>query len=204
MLAFSVSILEFINNMSDIEENEPMEAVAYCAKKVAEAIKIEEAVATVLGPASADDLRGRMYFATALKETLRSGLIQDGLNRGLHETKKVLEKRHAILSIVAEYCDDEAAEEHIRVQALCHKYQIPFLTAHETMDLSKYTGFCKLDDNYNKCEVGQCTFVVVKDWGQKGLTFGGTLPYGFGFCHIKDFFGYKKQGRFTIKRIDQQ
>ena len=109
MLAFSVSILESINNMSDIEENEPMEAVAYCAKKVAEAIKIEEAVATVLGPASADDLRGRMYFATALKETLRSGLIQDGLNRGLHETKKVLEKRHAILSIVAEYCDDEAA-----------------------------------------------------------------------------------------------
>ena len=105
--------------MSDIGENEPMEAVAYCAKKVAEAIEIEEAVATVLGPAPADDLGGRMYFASALRETLRSGLIQDGLNRGLHKTTKVLEKRQAILSIVSEYCDDEAVEEHVRVQALC-------------------------------------------------------------------------------------
>ena len=196
--------LQFVKKMSDVEENEPMEPVAYCAKMVAEAIKIEEAVATVLGPVPTDDLRGRMYFVTALRETLRSGLIQYGLNRGLHETTKVLEKRQAILSIVAKYCDDDAVEEHVRVQALCQKYQIPFLTALENKELSKYSGFCKLDDNYNKCEVGQCTFVAVKDWGKKGLTFGGTLSYGFGFCHIKEFFGYKKTGRFTIKRINQQ
>ena len=191
--------------VNDVEENEPMEAVAKAvANAVEEGLAIKEAIAAVFGPAPADDLGGHMYFGDALREALRSGLIQDGLNRGLHETKKVLEKRQAILSIVSEYCDDEAVEEHVRVQALCQKYQIPFLTANENMELSKYSGFCKLDDNYNKCEVGQCTIVAVKDWGQKGLTFGGTLSYGFGFCHIKDFFGYKKQGRFTIKRINQQ
>ena len=178
--------------MSDVEGNEPVEAVAYCAKKVAEAIEIDEAIATVLGPAPADDLGGRIYFATALREALRSGLIQDGLSRGLHETTKVLEKGQALLCIVAEYCDNDAYEEHGRVQALCQEHQIPFLTVPENIELSKYTGFCKLDNEGNKSRVGQCTFVAVKDWGKKGLTIS-RLSYGFGFEHIKDFLGYRKQ-----------
>ena len=183
--------LQFVNNMSDVEENEPMEAVAYCAKKVAEAIEIEEAVATVLGPAPADDLGGRMYFATVLREALRSGLIKDGLSRGLHETTKVLEKRQALLCIeveLPENYDDSAYKKH--VQALCQEHQIPLLTVPDNAHLGKYSGFCQRDGGGNKRKVNQCTYVAVKDWGKTGLTISS-----FGIGSIFDFLGDVPQAR---------
>ena len=80
--------------MVDAEENEPMETVVKAvANAVEEALAVEEAVAAVFGAAPADDLGGCTYFATVLREALRSALIQDGLSRGLHETTKALDKR---------------------------------------------------------------------------------------------------------------
>ena len=160
------------------------EAVAYCAEKVAEAIEIEEAVANVFGPAPADDQY--QYFATALREALRSGLIQDGLSRGLHETAKVLEKRHALLCIEAELpenYDDSAYKKH--VQALCQAHQIPLLTVPDNVHLGKYSGFCQRDWEGNKRKVNQPTYVILKDWGKKGLTMS-HFTGGFGSGSIQD------------------
>ena len=176
---------KLLTNMSDVEGNEHFEAIA-----------------TLLGAASADDLEGRMYFEPVLRKALRSALFQDGLFCGLHEIIKALGNGQALLCIKAENCNDDEYKKY--VQALCEEHQIPFLTAPDNMHLGKYAGFCKLDDKGKKREVDQCSYIALKDWGKKGLTFGGTLSYGFGFCHIKDFFGYKKTGRFTIKRINQQ
>ena len=155
--------------VNDVEENEPMEAVAKAvANAVEEGLAIEEAVEAVFGPAPADDLGGRMYFATVLREALRSALIQDGLSRGLHETTKALEKGQALLCIKAENCNDDEYKKY--VQALCEEHQIPFLTVPDNMNLGKYAGFCKLDDKGNKRDVDQCSYIAVKDWGKKGLT----------------------------------
>ena len=38
------------------------------------------------------------------------------------------------------------------------------------MHLGKYAGFCKLDDKGNKRKVDQCSYMVIKDRGKKGLT----------------------------------
>ena len=151
--------------MSDTEGNKHMEAIA---KAVAMAAAVEEAVDTVLGAAPADDLGGPMYFEPVLREALRSALFQDGLSCGLHETIKALHKGQALLCIKAENCDDDAYKKY--VQALCQEHQIPFLTLPDNMHLGKYAGFCKLDDKDNKKKVDQCSFVVIKDWGKKGLT----------------------------------
>ena len=155
--------------VNDVEENEPMDAVAKAvANAVEEGLAIEEAVAAVFGPAPADDLGGRMYFATVLREALRSALIQDGLSRGLHETTKALEKGQALLCIKAENCNDDEYKKY--VQALCEEHQIPFLTVPNNMRFGKYAGFFKLDDKGNKRKVDQCYFVVINNWGKKVLT----------------------------------
>ena len=143
--------VKFITNMSDVEGNEHLEAIA-----------------TVHGAAPADDLGGCMYFEPVDREALRSALFQDGLSCGLHKTIKALDKGQALLCIKAEKCDDDAYRKY--VQALCQEHQIPFLTVPDNMHLGKYAGFCKLDDKGNKRKVNQCSFMVIKDWGKKALT----------------------------------
>ena len=139
--------------MSDVEGDETMEVVA-------------EAVAAAVGVAPTDDLGGQMDFETALREVLKSALIHDGLSRGLHETTKALDKRQALLCILAENCDEAGYKK--LVQALCQEHQIPLLTVPDNMQLGKYAGLCKLDAEGNERKVVRCSSVVIRDWGKEG------------------------------------
>ena len=139
--------------MSDVEGDETMEVIA-------------EAVTAAVGVAPSDDLRGQMDFETALREVLKSALIHDGLSRGLHETAKALDKRQALLCILAENCDEAAYKK--LVQALCQEHQIPLLTVPDNMQLGKYAGLCKLDAEGNERKVVRCSSVVIRDWGKEG------------------------------------
>ena len=139
--------------MSDVEGDETMEVVA-------------EAVAATVGVAPTDDLGGQMDFETAVREVLKSALIHDGLSRGLHETAKALDKRQALLCILAENCDEAAYKK--LVQALCQEHQIPLLTVPDNMQLGKYAGLCKLDAEGNERKVVRCSSVVIRDWGKEG------------------------------------
>ena len=139
--------------MSDVEGDETMEVVA-------------EAVTAAVGVAPIDNLGGQMDFETALREVLKSALIHDGLSRGLHETTKALDKRQALLCILAENCDEAAYKK--LVQALCQEHQIPLLTVPDNMPLGKYAGLCKLDAEGNERKVVRCSSVVIRDWGKEG------------------------------------
>ena len=139
--------------MSDVEGDETMEVVA-------------EAVAAAASVAPTDDLGGQMDFETAVREVLKSALIHDGLSRGLHETAKALDKRQALLCILAENCDEAAYKK--LVQALCQEHQIPLLTVPDNMQLGKYAGLCKLDAEGNERKVVRCSSVVIRDWGKEG------------------------------------
>ena len=100
---------------------------------------------------------------------IRLALIQDGFSRGLYKTIKALEKGQALFCIKTENCDDDVYNQKY-IQALCQDHQITFLTVPDKMHLGKYAGFCKLDDKGNKRKVDQCSYMVIKDWGKKGLT----------------------------------
>ena len=127
---------------------------------------VAEAVTAAVGVAPIDDLGGHMDFETALREVLKSALIHDGLSRGLHETTKALDKRQALLCILAENCDEAAYKK--LVQALCQEHQIPLLTVPDNMQLGKYAGLCKLDAEGNERKVVRCSSVVIRDWGKEG------------------------------------
>ena len=127
-------------------------------------ISEEKILSFAVGGAPADDLGGRMDFETALREVLKSALIHDGLSRGLHETTKALDKRQALLCILAENCDEAAYKK--LVQALCQEHQIPLLTVPDNMQLGKYASVYK----GNMRKIKKCSYLAVKDWVKKGLT----------------------------------
>ena len=76
-------------------------------------------------PMAAAPDAGSMDINTAIQEVLKAALINDGLARGLHETTKSLDKRQALLCVLAENCDEKEYKK--LVQALCQEHQIPLI-----------------------------------------------------------------------------
>ena len=73
--------------MSDMEEDTPTEAPA-----------------PTPAPAAA---AGPMDIFEALQEILKQAMVHDGLSRGLREAVKALDKRTALLCILADNCDEQ-------------------------------------------------------------------------------------------------
>lgn len=90
--------------MSDVEGDEPMVAA-------------EEEAPTPVAASS-----GPMDINTAIQEVLKAALIHDGLARGLHESAKALDKRQALLCVLADNCDEPMYKK--LVQALCQEHQV--------------------------------------------------------------------------------
>ena len=75
-------------------------------------------------PAAAAAVPGTMDINTAIQEVLKAALIHDGLARGLHESAKALDKRQALLCVLADNCDEPMYKK--LVQALCQEHQVQF------------------------------------------------------------------------------
>ena len=132
--------------MSDVEGDEPMAVDAPAA-----------AAPTSTGP---------MDINTAIQEVLKAALIHDGLARGLHESAKALDKRQALLCVLADNCDEPMYKK--LVQALCQEHQIPLIKVDNNQKLGEWAGLCKLDAEGKARKVVRCSSVVVRDWGKEG------------------------------------
>merc|ERR1712080_382036 len=86
---------------------------------------------------------GPMDINTAIQEVLKQALIGDGLARGLHESAKALDKRQALLCILAENCDEPMYKK--LVTALCCEHGIPLIKVDSNMKLGEWAGLCKID-----------------------------------------------------------
>ena len=72
-----------------------------------------------------------------------AALINDGLARGLHETTKSLDKRQALLCVLAENCDEKEYKK--LVQALCQEHQIPLIKVSKLHCLYNERGILMVD-----------------------------------------------------------
>jgi small subunit ribosomal protein S12e len=100
----------------------------------------------------------------AFKELLKSAVAHDKLSRGLMNTIKALEKKEALLCILAENCDEIGYKK--RIQALCQEHSIPLVMVPDNMRLGRIAAFRMLDTQGNKIKGVPCSSMVVRsnDW----------------------------------------
>ncbi|XP_055352253.1 40S ribosomal protein S12-like [Paramacrobiotus metropolitanus] len=135
--------------MSDTEERD------------GEDVQVEDAAAAA--PAVE---KGPMDLTTALQEVLKTARVYDGLARGIHECAKALDKRHAVLCVLAKNCDEPMYVK--LVEALCKEHNINLIRVDDNKKLGEYVGLCKLDKEGKPRKVVRCSCVVVKDYGKEG------------------------------------
>ena len=116
-----------------------------------------------------------MDLNTAIQEVLKQALIADGLARGLHEAVKALDKRQALLCLLANNCDEPAYTK--LVEALCQEHQIKLLKVDSNKKLDEWAGLCKIDREGKARKVVGCSCVVVTDYGNSTQTLDIVIEY---------------------------
>jgi len=107
---------------------------------------------------------GPMDVHTALKEVLKKALIHDGLARGIRESVRALDRRQAVLCVLASNCTEPAYSK--LVSALCQEHQINLIRVDESKQLGEWVGLCKIDAEGKARKVVACSCAVVKDFGE--------------------------------------
>merc|ERR1719507_2212884 len=118
---------------------------------------------------------GPMGINEAIAEVLKNALIADGLARGLREAAKALDKRQALLCILADNCDAPMYKK--LVTALCQEHGIPLIKVASNMKLGEWAGLCKIDQEGKARKVVKCSAAVVRDWGSQSQAHGVLQEY---------------------------
>lgn len=114
----------------------------------------------------ADDVEGGdagqgMGIKDALKDVLSNALCHDGVARGLREAVKALDKRQALLCLLAKNCNESGLTK--LVEALCHEHNIKLLRVQDREELGEWVGLCKIDKEGKPRKVVKCSCAVVKE-----------------------------------------
>ena len=118
---------------------------------------------------------GPMDINTATQEVLKNAMIHDGLARGLHEAAKALDKRQALLCVLADNCSEPMYKK--LVTALCQEHNIPLMKVDNNKKLGEWAGLCKIDKEGKARKVVGCSCVAVKDWGVETEATAVVLDY---------------------------
>merc|ERR1719411_481786 len=106
-----------------------------------------------------------MSLMEALRETLKNAVIVDGVTRGLRESVQRLDKREALLCVLAESTDEKNILK--LVEALCAEHGINLIKVDDNKKLGEWVGLCKIDKEGKARKVVGCSCVVVKDYGKE-------------------------------------
>eukprot|EP00831_Metopus_contortus_P019042 TRINITY_DN18193_c0_g1_i1.p2 TRINITY_DN18193_c0_g1~~TRINITY_DN18193_c0_g1_i1.p2 ORF type:complete len:206 (-),score=51.84 TRINITY_DN18193_c0_g1_i1:216-833(-) len=106
-----------------------------------------------------------MDVQTAVKEVLKKAAYHDTLVRGLREAVKALDKRQAVLCVLADSLTEPAIT--VLVEALCAEHEIPLIKVADPKTLGEWAGLCKIDREGEARKVVGCSCVVLKGYGEE-------------------------------------
>ena len=113
------------------------------------------------------------HHSKSLKLTFHLGLV-----KGLNEVCKALDRKEAVLCVLAENCDDPKYKK--LITALAKANSIPVITIENRNDIGEWLGHCKYDKEGKARKVKGTSSVAIKDFGEE------TAALAFVLNHIKE------------------
>merc|ERR1712151_250549 len=114
----------------------------------------------------------------ALKMVIKKSAANDGLVKGLNEVCKALDRKQAILCILAEDCNDPKYKK--LVDALAKSSNVPLIEVENRDDLGEWLGHCKYDADGTAKKVKGTSSIAIKNYGEE------TEALSFVLNHIKE------------------
>lgn len=104
-----------------------------------------------------------MEAIDAYKQVLKEATGQRKLARGLNECCRALDKRNAVLCVLATNCNEENYKK--LIEALCAEHQIQLIKVDDNAILGQWVGLCKYDEEGEPRKVVKCSVAVITQWG---------------------------------------
>jgi len=104
-----------------------------------------------------------MDLNKAIQEVLKQAIRVNGLQKGIRQTVQALDRREALLILLATSVDDPQYSK--LIEALCTEHNIRLLKVDSSKTLGEWIGLCKYDREGNARRVVGCGAVAVTDYG---------------------------------------
>jgi small subunit ribosomal protein S12e len=98
-----------------------------------------------------------------------------GLVKGLNEVCKALDRKQALLCVLAKDCDDTKYKK--LIEALAKSNGIPLINVEAKMDLGEWLGHCKYDKEHNPRKVKATSSVAVVEYGEESEALSFVINY---------------------------
>ena len=109
---------------------------------------------------------------------LKKSLANDGLVKGLNEVCKALDRKEALLCVLASNCEETKYKK--LITSMCKQNNIPLLEIDDRQELGEWLGQCKYDKQGVARRVRGASSVAVKDYGEE------TEALNFVLNHLKN------------------
>ena len=108
---------------------------------------------------------------SALKTVIKKSMAADGLVKGLTQVGKSLDRKDAMLCVLAKDCNDPKYKK--LIMALAKQSNVPLIEVDSRDQLGEWVGQCKYDKKGEAKKVKGCSSLVIKDYGElsEALTF---------------------------------
>merc|ERR1739848_144404 len=114
----------------------------------------------------------------AIKSVIKKSQANDGLVKGLNEVLKALDRKQALLCVLADDCEDLKYKKF--VTAMAKSNNIPLITVDKRMDLGEWLGHCAYDKEGKARKVKGTSSVAIKNYGEE------TKDLAFVLNHIRE------------------
>jgi len=114
----------------------------------------------------------------AIKIVIKKSHANNGLVQGLNEVCKSLDRKEALLCVLAGDCEDAKYKK--LVTTMCKANNIPIIEVEKRESLGEWLGRCKYDKTGEAKKIRGTSSVAIKDYGEE------TEALNFVLNHIKE------------------
>ena len=106
-----------------------------------------------------------LFRSAAIKNVIKKSQANDGLVKGLNEVLKALDRKQALIAVLADDCEDAKYKKF--VTAMAKAGGIPLISVDSRNDLGEWLGHCHYDKDGSARKVKGTSSVAIKAYGEE-------------------------------------